>query len=130
MYIYTVVAVLLKGVDLATSKALSDQLTEKSNIHVHPSVQASLNTVIERINKQTKGMIEELHDRLAELINTVSTNQAGMQIIQDAAGAEVRNIVSKMHVVVQKLSVRIEGFVVKSDRRYYFFNTEFRVVFS
>ena len=67
--------------EISTSRTISDKMTDDLHKHINPLIQADLKTVIEKVDTETKGMIKLLDDRVADLMKTVSTNDANTSII-------------------------------------------------
>ena len=89
--------------EISTSRTISDKMTDDLNKHINPLIQADLKTVIEKVGTETKGMIKLLDDRVADLMKTVSTNDANTSRIQDALTVEMKNAVNRQDVFSQEV---------------------------
>ena len=107
--------------EISQSRAISDQMTEQLNQHIHPLIQKDLKHVIEKVDTDAKGMLKQLDDRVGELMSAVQTNDANTTIIQDAMTAEVRNAVSRLDFIateVEKHKHEIAFEKNQADQRY------------
>ena len=76
--------------EITKSKAVSDRVTDQLNEHTMPLINADLKTVIEKVDTDSKRILKQLDDRLAEPITTVNTNDANNNLVQDAMTEEMK----------------------------------------
>ena len=107
--------------EINKSRAISDQVTEQLNQHILPLIQADLKTVIEKVDADSKRMLKQLDDRLAELITTVNTNDANTNIVKDAISAEMRVATSRLDFIAQEVDKQKHEITfekTQADQRY------------